>query len=108
MEATPSDARRRRLGKGDSQLLARAAQHAAHQPFLMAHPLAGYRARHHLDEVQLATVLGCSLRALRGLALCRRPSLVGPTAADEVRSLAEYVGCDAAQLMALLKEEATA
>ena len=51
----------------------RAAQRAAHQPFFVASTLARYQQVQGIDEVQLATLLGCSSADLCHIRLCRMP-----------------------------------
>ena len=87
-----------------SPLLARAARQATCHRFLMAQPLATYRDRHRLDDAQLAHYLGCSVPALHGLALCRRPQPASPRYTDDLHALATYIGCDAARLRVVLED----
>ena len=87
-----------------SQLLARAAQVAEHNPLVLAPTLAAYRQRHGVDERMLAAHLGCPLPAVHGLALCAQPSPDTSTFTTDVQRLAAYVGCDAERLLTLLRE----
>jgi hypothetical protein len=98
----------RRLQPLTSHLLAKAAHAAERHPILMAPVLATARTRTGLDDAGLATRLGCSVTALYGLALCRRPDLTAADGAAQVTALAAYIGCDATVLHSLLAAEAVA
>lgn len=53
--------------------LARAARRSQGEPGMMGHVFEQYRQLEGRSEEQLAKELGCSLDALRWMALCRRP-----------------------------------
>ena len=86
-----------------SWLLAHGARLAEQYPHALAQTLRTYREQHRLTEVDLAQQLGCTVRALQSLALCRRPVPDTPTFAADVHQLAAYIGCDAGQLEAVLR-----
>lgn len=85
------------------RLMARAATRAESDPFFVAWALAVYRELAELDSAALAARLGCSVAALRRLALCRRPDGESAMFADEVTRIAEHTGCDPARLAQVLR-----
>ena len=106
MEGKHLDLRSGGSGDGGVGLLVRAARWAEGEPTLVGPALAVYRRRHQLDDVALAGYLGCDLRKLWALAVCRRPSRPprAPADEDELQRLAAYFGCDAGRLAALIEE----
>ena len=77
--------------------LDRAAQRAAHQPFFVASPLARYQQAQGIDEVQLATLLGCSSADLCHIRLCWMPQ-----GDEEVMTIALRFHAHAADLAHIL------
>lgn len=99
-EAAPS---RRRGTAAHEQLLRRAAERAAEQPFYMASRLRRYRELERIDVAELARRLDADESALARLALCRAPAPEQPAFRREVAQIAAYAGVSAAGLMQLLR-----
>ncbi len=101
--ATEPGPSRRRGGAAREQLLRRAAERAAEQPFYLASRLRRYRELERIDEAELARRLDAPETALTRLALCRTPDAELPAFRQEVAQIAAYAGVSASGLMQLLR-----
>lgn len=85
-------------------ILSRFAQRLEANPQFMAGVLLRYRNQERLTESELATQLGISATVYIRLAMCKRPLSDRPAFAHQVIAIADYVGCDSAQLAQLLNQ----
>lgn len=85
-----------------SPSLNRLAQLARARPNLLAGLLTLYKEQEGLDDQQLATLLGCDIKALPKLALCERPRQA-PHFGEDVKRIADYVHADMMQLARLIR-----
>lgn len=86
------------------QLLVRAAERAAANPFFMASALTVYQVEHGLDDAALAAWLGCGVEQLPRLRLCRHPDADPGRFRAGVEQIAAYAGVSPFRLAALLRE----
>ena len=84
-------------------IVRRAAAAPEGEPSVLAAALAAHRYRHGFDQTALAARLGLAPERLPALALCHRPDPATPQFSKVVAGIAQYVGCDAARLLILLR-----
>jgi hypothetical protein len=79
------------------------ARRASTDPFFLGHALAGFAARHGLDDAALAAVLGCPA-VLPSLYVCRRPGAAQPdrSAEQDIADICRRFGIDAGALRTTL------
>lgn len=86
------------------RLLAWAARRARGHDAFIASDLQVYQERHRLDDAGLAAWLGCGMRVLADLALCRRPRADAPSFRTDVDRIADHIGVRGDRLARLLRE----
>lgn len=85
-------------------ILHRFAERTRNDSFFLGATLEAYQRCHDCNDDDLATRLGCRVEDLQRLATCRAPSPTSRRFRSEVMSIAEYVGCDPYELLAMLRE----
>ncbi len=78
-----------------------------HDPFFLGWAMNLYARSYGMEEQEIAKLLKCSIEALNRLALCRLPNGADPQFANQVKRIAEYVGCDSRRLATLIREAVT-
>jgi transcriptional regulator with XRE-family HTH domain len=92
------------LSSETESYLVRFAQRLTTDSQFMASVLNRYREQEGLGELALADLLGISSAMYTRLALCKRPTADRHNFADQVKRIAAYVGCDAAQLAQMINQ----
>ena len=84
-------------------LVRRAAERAAEQPFFLASSLLPYARAEQLDHAALAAHLGCAADHLPALLLCRRPTGEGLVFRKDVEVIAQRFSLEAARLAQVIR-----
>lgn len=82
------------------------ASRASKDSAFLGHSLRLYQEANGLGDQALAKFLECDVDTLPRISLCRHPAMAGPRAAGAVRRIADFVPCNATQLLRLLRETA--
>jgi hypothetical protein len=90
------------------ELIDLAAQRAGNRSFYLASALKAFKLLRAITDAELATYLGCSETNLSALGLCRRPDVDSPSLRNDTEAIAAQFGVDAASLVAVLREAASA
>lgn len=77
---------------------------ARSDPFFLGCVLDDHARRKGWDDERLTEQLQCPLDRLPHLFLCRCPDEDDPEFTEQIRRIAEYVPCDATQLLLVLRE----
>ncbi len=88
----------------ERDILKWAANRAANEPVLLGYDLREYRNVNDATDVDLASVLDCSVDALVCLSLCRRPNPDAPSFHADVQQIARHCGVNPERLAAILRE----
>ncbi len=83
--------------------LDRLARRVRDDPFFLAAALTAFAETERLDDVGLATRLGCALPVLTNLRLCRMPCPEAPRFWQDIRRIAERFGVDAQALAEMVR-----
>jgi hypothetical protein len=79
------------------------AKRAEQEPFFLASVLAAYAHSEGLDDAGLSAALGCPLRELTMVRLCRAPRTEPPEFWEDVTAVAERFGMDPMRLAVAVK-----
>jgi hypothetical protein len=86
-----------------SDALQHLANRVACDPFFLAHSLAEFARSERLDDVALATRLGCRVEDLALIRLCRAPRTGPPGFRADLATIAARFGLDPAELTAAVR-----